>query len=93
MPCVVLEALCCGLPVITSNAGGTAEVIDENNGIVIYDYNKEALTNAMKNLYINYHHFNRKNISAKAMEMFSYKTIGKQITDMYKDVLHHHSAH
>ena len=47
MPCVVLEALCCGFPVITSNAGGTAEVIDENNGIVVFDYTTEALTKAM----------------------------------------------
>jgi glycosyltransferase involved in cell wall biosynthesis len=87
MPCVVLEALCCGLPVITSNAGGTAEVINENNGIVVYDYNQQALINAMKNMYNNYHQYNRKSISVKAMEMFSYKTIGEQINNIYKEIL------
>ncbi len=87
MPCVVLEALCCGLPVITSNAGGTAEVIDESNGIVVYDYNKEALMNAMISLYNSYNIYNCKEISAKASAKFSYETIGKEIADAYQFVL------
>ena len=87
MPCVVLEALCCGLPVITSNAGGTAEVIEENNGIVVYDYTKEALVKAMTNLYDSYHNYNRKEIAAKASAKFSYNVIGKEITDAYQSLL------
>jgi glycosyltransferase involved in cell wall biosynthesis len=30
-PCVVIEALCCGLPVVASNVGGIAEAVDETN--------------------------------------------------------------
>jgi glycosyltransferase involved in cell wall biosynthesis len=87
MPCVVLEALCCGLPVITSNAGGTAEVINKNNGVVISDYTKEALLQAMINLYISYETYNRKEIASKAAVKFSYNTIGKEITDAYASVI------
>ena len=35
MPCVVLEALCCGLPVITSDVGGLKEVINQENGVLV----------------------------------------------------------
>jgi len=37
-PTVILEALACGLPVVTSNAGGIAEIIKSGkNGFVIED--------------------------------------------------------
>jgi glycosyltransferase involved in cell wall biosynthesis len=87
MPCVILEALCCGLPVITSNVGGIPEVINENNGIVISVYEKEALQKAMIDLYNNYHKYNKEKISSDAIAKFSYETIGKKIQDIYKEVL------
>ena len=33
-PCVIAEALCTGLPVISSNVGGIANMIDDSNGIL-----------------------------------------------------------
>jgi len=32
LPCVILEAQCCGLPVIATRTGGIAEVVDEKTG-------------------------------------------------------------
>ena len=87
MPCVVLEALCCGLPVITSNAGGTAEVINKDNGVVVFDYTTDALLQAMIKLYNSYDTYNRKKIASDASETFSYNTIGKQITAAYESVI------
>ncbi|MBV9962132.1 MAG: glycosyltransferase [Parafilimonas sp.] len=92
MPCVVAEALCCGLPVITSNAGGTAEVINAENGIVVYDYTTVALTQAMIQLYENYNQYNQKNIADESASKFNYNIIGKQITDAYKSILNNNYA-
>jgi glycosyltransferase involved in cell wall biosynthesis len=87
MPCVVAEALCCGLPVITSNAGGTAEVIHENNGIVVYEYSVNALAKTMIQLYENYSQYNQKKIANESADKFSYDMIGKQILNAYQSVL------
>lgn len=87
MPCVVLEALCCGLPVITSDVGGLKEVINEENGILVKKYANTALTEAMINLYISYLQFNRQKISSDARTKFSYEMIGKEINDAYEEVL------
>jgi glycosyltransferase involved in cell wall biosynthesis len=38
-PCVIPEALCCGLPVVASNVGGVAEAINKSNGIVVASNN------------------------------------------------------
>jgi glycosyltransferase involved in cell wall biosynthesis len=44
MPLVVLEALCAGLPVISTPAGGVIDIIkDEQNGYIAADYSKDAL--------------------------------------------------
>ena len=92
MPCVVAEAFCCGLPVITSNAGGTAEVINENYGIVVYDYTSKALNKAMTQLYETYDKYNQKIIAFEAALKFNYNVIGKQISDAYKSVLNNNYA-
>lgn len=86
MPCVVAEALCCGLPVITSNAGGTAEVINDNNGIVVYNYSKQALTSAMARVYSTYNQYNPEKISEEAISVFKYEAIGQKIMDAYQTV-------
>ena len=86
MPCVVLEALCCGLPVITSDVGGLSEIINNENGVLVNEKTQEALLKAMNEMYTNYY-FNRKNISNEAISMFSYEVIGKQIKDVYEDLI------
>jgi L-malate glycosyltransferase len=44
MPLVVLEALCAGLPVISTPAGGVIDIIsDGHNGYIAEDFSKEAL--------------------------------------------------
>ena len=34
-PCVISEALCCGLPVIATRVGGVPEMVDKFNGILV----------------------------------------------------------
>ncbi len=86
LPCVILESLCCGLPVITSDAGGIAEVIDETNGILLQKYEPIFLLNAMITLYEQQGHFNRKQISLRASEQFSYAAVGREIFREYQKI-------
>ena len=87
LPCVILEALCCGLPVISSNVGGIGEVINNYNGILLNEYNEEFLLQAMINMYENYNSINRKNIAQQAIQEFKYSTVGKDISAMYSKIL------
>jgi glycosyltransferase involved in cell wall biosynthesis len=83
-PCVVVEALCCGLPVITSIVGGVAEAINTENGILITKEDQEQLTNAMLHMIENYKHYNRAEIAKAAAEKYSYATIAKQFVQLYE---------
>lgn len=86
LPCVILEALCCGVPVISTDAGGIAEVIDDSNGIIVKNKNEEQLLEALEKVYNNYPHLIRRKIAEVASKRFSYATIGNQINEVYKEL-------
>ena len=84
LPCVILEALCCGLPVITTKVGGIDEVINETNGIFVPSENTEALALAMQNMVNKAVHFNNKAIADAASAVFNYTNIGQTIYQQYQ---------
>ncbi len=83
LPCIMLEALCCGLPVISTNVGGINEVINKTNGILVESENEEQLANAMKKMILNYNSYNKIEIAKNATNEFSYDAIGKKIYEIY----------
>ncbi len=87
LPCVVNEALCCGLPVFSSNVGGIAELIDSSNGMLVQEGNIAALADALHSYLQNASSYDRETISAKAVQQFQYKTIGKEMLELYERIV------
>jgi glycosyltransferase involved in cell wall biosynthesis len=87
MPCVIIEALCCGLPVISTKTGGIAEVINHNNGMLVPVGDETALLQSMQQLTSTYDQYNRAAIAENARQQFSYHEIGHQINEVYNEVL------
>lgn len=83
-PCSILEALCSGLPVISSNVGGIPDLINDSNGLLVNPDDEQALLNAIQQLMYNYHRYNHKAIAAAATALYSYETIGKQQLHFYQ---------
>lgn len=55
-PLTVIEALCCGLPIITTNSGGIPEYVTESSAIILDRFSKkfiENLSNAITDLLTN----------------------------------------
>ena len=86
-PCVIGEALCCGLPVIATNVGGIPELVDNNNGLLTEPKNAKALAATMKEMMMNYKRYNRSKISAQATATFSYEVIGKMFDEVYESIV------
>ncbi len=84
-PCVIGEALCCGLPVIATNVGGIPELIAGNDHILIEPNNLIALINAMTTIYKRYHPAASSCIAAEAKEKFSPSVIGAELSKLYVD--------
>ena len=86
-PCVIAEAMSCGLAVLSTDVGGIAEHINENNGILIEAHNSEMLISALMLMLSNCSNYNATKIRAYAENYFSYPIIGKQYIEVYQTVL------
>lgn len=86
LPCVILEALCCGLPVITTDAGGCAEVINPSNGIVVQNENETELTQAILKMANNRAYYDSKSIAQAASKLYNYETVSAQIVHVYENI-------
>ena len=84
MPCVLAEALCCGLPVIATNVGVISEIITEQNGLLIESQDEVACAEAIVKMSIDKSYFKKQSIADNAASIFSYEAIGKQLSEIYK---------
>lgn len=83
MPCVIAEALCCGLPIISTNVGGIAEVVNDNNGILVNPKDEKALVEAMLTVIHQETAYLKHVIAENAKHLFAHEIIGKRIADTY----------
>ena len=86
-PCVIVEALACGLPVITSDAGGAGEAITPRNGLVVPVGDNQKLLEALLYIMDNYNTYNKNEIAVAAKNSYSYLVIGQKFSDLYEEVL------
>jgi glycosyltransferase involved in cell wall biosynthesis len=87
LPCVILEALCVGIPVISSIVGGVEEAVNRENGILVEKENEKELLEALLKIREEYHSYDRNKISREATEKYKGETIGKQFNNLYKQLL------
>ena len=88
MPVVILEALGCGLPVVSTRVGGIAEVINEGNGILVPPADTQALSIAMEQCCHTYNNYDPESLRAQVMERYDTKQVGKLLDEWYHEVIH-----
>lgn len=83
---VVIEAQACGVPVITSNYPTFSETVEDNkNGIIAKGKSSQELSKAMIELMNNKDKFGRSEISATALQRYSFERIGKMLDEVYEE--------
>jgi glycosyltransferase involved in cell wall biosynthesis len=89
LPGVILESLACGVPVITSSAGGIAEVIKNNhNGFCLQTEDVEKYVSCMNEVVFNPEVRQRFIVNGRELiaHDFMMKEIGTRFFDFFKDI-------
>lgn len=85
MPCVIAEALCCGIPVVSSNVGGISEIINETNGSIVEPGDETAFGNAI--VRVARTHFDNPSIANEAAALFGKPQIAEKHHAVYQKTL------
>jgi L-malate glycosyltransferase len=86
-PCVIVEALVSGLPVVSTTVGGIPELVDERSGRLVPADDAGALADALENVLAELGRFDRGAIGAEARGLYSEDVVGKQLNRIYESVL------
>lgn len=84
---IVLEAMACGLPVVGTSAGGVAELVDDNTGVLVAPNNVGSLAAGIEALFRR--DLGRMSMAAsnKARSHYDWNTIMPQLMNRYAGLL------
>jgi glycosyltransferase involved in cell wall biosynthesis len=83
MPVVIPESFACGKPVISSNVGGIAEIINTSNGLLVESGNEKALTEAIDFMLNKGQQYDSEQIRLFAVSLFGSEAVRQQLADLY----------
>ena len=85
-PVVLSECMATGLPILSSNAGGIPEMVDQQTGMLVPSEDEKALADAMNTMLTHRHRFSKENINEYGKK-YTYQTVGKQLSNLYQRVV------
>ena len=87
LPCVLIEATACGKPVVATNVGGTSEIVDSENGVLVPPDDAKALRDAVEYMLDNYQTYASEIIARHARDRFSYEAVGRMLDEVYRELV------
>jgi glycosyltransferase involved in cell wall biosynthesis len=88
LPCVLIEAMASGKPVLASDVGGVGEIVTDTNGVLVPLSDVEALAKAMAHLMDSFQSYHSSEIARYARERFSYEAVGSMLDGIYREIAH-----
>jgi len=83
LPCVLIEAMACGCPVLSTRIGGIPDLLAEGGGLLVDVGNIEQIAEGMCQLLDGTHGFDMARISRDIRQRFSYENIGRMLHEEY----------
>jgi L-malate glycosyltransferase len=86
LPCVILEAMSAGLPVVATETGGISDWVTEASGRLIQSEDEAALAHNLDFVMTHLDAYNAHKIREKIVATCSYNAIGQAIVNVYQQI-------
>jgi L-malate glycosyltransferase len=86
LPCVVIEAMACGLPVVATSVGGVPEMVTPDDGILVEPDDPAGLADALERMLSDVESRDRDGIAARAVARYSLEVVGRGLHAIYVSV-------
>lgn len=83
LPCVIVEALACGLSIISTRVGGISEHITPERGILVAPADEEALSEALLSMAQTHGEYKPTTLRAYSVQHFGEQSIAEQFQAIY----------
>ncbi|MDP2644068.1 MAG: glycosyltransferase [Desulfobacterales bacterium] len=93
LPCVIIEALSCGLPIAASNVGGVKEMVNQDRGVLVLPKNAADLADAIMWMLDNYQNYDTNAIYEYSLKNFGHEIIGRKLHQIYRYIIRKDSRH
>ncbi len=84
---VLIEAMACGRPIVTTDCGGPSEIVTPMIGIKVPPGNSEALADAINYMLDHYSEYSANTIAKYVQECYSYQAVGSKFNSLYISLL------
>ncbi len=85
-PLVLVEALACGLPIVSTRCGGPVEVVEKQVGELVEVNDVADLQRGIAEVLDHYDSYDRAAIRQRALERFDYRRIAERIFAVYGEL-------
>lgn len=88
LPVVIPESFACGVPVISSDVGGIAEIVDQSNGLLVKAGDETGLLHALQSMLDQRHMYDAGDMRNKVVKTNSKIAVGEVLDSWYNEALH-----
>jgi glycosyltransferase involved in cell wall biosynthesis/predicted O-methyltransferase YrrM len=86
-PCVILEALASGLPIVATTVGDVPDMVDQASGLLVPPGQAAPLAEALLKMLSGSQAYDRRAI-AERPQTFTIAAVGEQLDEVYQDCVH-----
>lgn len=84
---VTIEAMCCGIPILTTNCGGPSEIVNDASIGLVVRQSEQDLAQGMLDMVAQQEQFDATNISKIAEQRYAAHVVASSIINTYQSVL------
>lgn len=85
-PCVIIEAMACGKPVLVTRCGASEYLVGPASGKIVEKGDADALAEGLQEMMDEYRRYDASRLALTTAQKYSYSAIGRRFDEVYREL-------